>query len=90
MTKEEYVKKLQTLKTNYDSRVKNLQIDYIAKNNPHRSGGVVTDHLGSIIIDKIFADLYSLCAVHQGRELKKDGTVKKNNKVRQVYQSNLA
>lgn len=38
MTKEEYVKKLQTLKTNYDSRVKNLQIDYIAKNNPHRSG----------------------------------------------------
>lgn len=89
MTKEEYDKRVATLKNEHDKAIRELSKEYVLSNNPHKPGDVVADHTGSIVIDRVFISYRPLCAVYQGRELKKDGTVKKNKKVRQVYQSNL-
>jgi hypothetical protein len=88
----EYKEKLKVLKDEYDLKVKSLHIEYAKSNRKYEIGDKVTDHIGSIIVEKFkveinFNGLPS--TIYIGKELKKDGKFKKNNDIRHVYESNI-
>jgi len=92
MKYEEYRLKVRELEQEYQIKKIELQREYIRANNPYKAGDKVTDHIGSIIIEKIGYALTSTgepCATYTGIELKKDGQPKKNGDRRTVWQSNL-
>ena len=92
MTLQEYKDKLQEIKNETTKKEQTLAIEYAKANNPHKIGDIVTDHVGSVIVEKMN---YTMtfnnipCVVYVGSELNKDGTKKKKNSVRNVYQNNL-
>ena len=92
MSIEEYKEKQKELKAEYRKKEQALDIEFAKANNPYKVGDIVTDHIGSINIERISYG-YTFdsmpCAIYIGSELKKDGTEKKNNSVRNVYQTNL-
>ena len=92
MEYNEYEDKLRLLKKEHEEKRMQLIKEYVDSNNPYKIGDVVTDHVCSIIIEKIKYHI-SLsgfpCAVYYGPELKKDGTPKKNGNKTYVYQINL-
>jgi hypothetical protein len=92
MTHKEYLQKISDLESEYQNKQIALAKQFVNANNPHKIGDKVTDHIGSIIIEKIKFGIVSYnlpIAVYEGKVLKKDGTPKLNCKVRSVYQSNL-
>lgn len=92
MTKEEYQEKMEWLKQEFKSNQIKLMIAYVDSNNPYKLGDIVTDHIGSIIVEKISCDLSydgHPCAVYTGIELKKDDTPNKRGNKRSVWQSNI-
>ena len=92
MEYQEYEDRLRELKFEFELKKTKLIKEYVDANNPYKIGDKVTDHVCSIIIEKIKYHM-SLsgfpCAVYYGPELKKDGTPKKNGNKTYVYQSNL-
>ena len=92
MEYKEYEDKLKELKVEFEQKKERLIKEYVDANNPYKIGDKVTDHVCSIIIEKIKYHI-SLsgfpCAVYYGPELKKDGTPKKNGNKTYVYQFNL-
>ena len=92
MNKDTLTKKLTELQQVYDLRKRELLIQYCNANNSYKVGDKFTDHIGSIIIERIrysFGDsLSNPCCVYFGAELKKDGTPKKSNDKRQAWQNN--
>jgi hypothetical protein len=82
-------KKIDELEKNHDKLKSKLMIEYCDANNPYKIGDKFTDHIGTILIERI---QYSLSinpsCVYYGLELKKDGTPKKNGSKRQAWQSN--
>jgi hypothetical protein len=94
MDKQEFDKKVKSLRTKFESDKKELALAYAKENNPYKIGDTITDHAGSLIIERIdysltFGNGEYPCCVYSGTELKKDGTPKKNQEGRGVYQSNL-
>ena len=92
MNYEEYLQKVKELESDFENKKTELMKEFIRANNPYKIGDKVTDHIGSIIIEKMgFACAYNFkpCATYTGLELKKDGTPTKKGSRRQVWQSNL-
>ena len=66
--------------------------EFVKANNPYKIGDKVTDHIGTIIIEKIACNWgYSgvPCAVYFGVELNKDGKPNKRGNKRTAWQSNI-
>lgn len=89
----QYKKRLEELETKFKIDKKNLLMEFVNHNNPHKIGDIVTDHIGSVQIKKIKYSYGSFgqspCAVYEGLELKKDLTPAKKLTTRYVFQSNL-
>lgn len=89
----ELVQKLEELKTKYDSEKFAIIKSYCDANNPYKVGDVFTDHLGSILIKKIsyqgsLLDSNNYYCTYFGFNLKKDGTIRKDNSERWAHQCN--
>jgi hypothetical protein len=91
MTKEQYYEKLKAIELEYDAMKKTLYREYAFANNPYKVGDFVTDHIGTIKIEKIQAykafDLPS--CVYTGTQYKKDGTLSKKQNHTVVNQINI-
>ncbi len=78
-TEEVLHTKLQEIEDRYETEKRDLLKKFADANNPYDVGSVFTDHIGSIIIEKIYYNLFphygkTPCCVYYGVELKKDGT----------------
>jgi len=92
MDKNELKQRLKTLKDEHDEKVNQLYLEYAKSNRKYNIGDKVTDHIGSIIVEKfrVTINIEGLPEnVYIGPELKKDGTPKKNGDVRPIYESNI-
>lgn len=92
MEYQEYEDRLIELKVEFELKKTKLVKEYVDSNNPYKIGDKVTDHVCSIIIEKIKYHISldgTPCAVYYGSELKNDGTPKKNGNKTYVYQINL-
>jgi hypothetical protein len=91
--KENYEKQIAEIEKEAAERKTALVILYASENNPYKIGDVVSDHSGSIIIEKITATVYWTtkfpCCSYWGLELKKDGTLRKDKSKRSVHQLNI-
>ncbi len=94
MTEAEYKACLKLIDNKYEQDKKDLQRDYAFSNNPYSVGDKVTDHVGTIIVEKLkyspgsYGELPS--CVYYGTELTKAGTPsKRRDNKRHVYQSNI-
>jgi hypothetical protein len=93
MTREEYDLKRKKLTEDFEAAKSALAREYAFANNSIKSGDIVTDHIGSILIEEIkftkgYSNEYPQC-VYSGKILKKDLTPTKKGEKRDVYQSNL-
>ena len=91
MNYEEYLLEVKKLESEFENRKVELMKEFVRANNPYKIGDKVTDHIGSIIIEKMgFAWGFGNkpCATYTGLELKKDGTPNKMGDKRMVWQSN--
>ena len=89
MNKDTLTQKLIELEQEFELKKKQLLFQYCNANNPYNVGDKFTDHISTIIIEKIkysFGD--NPCCVYFGAELKKDGTPRKDNNKRQAWQIN--
>jgi hypothetical protein len=92
MNHEEYLQKLKELESEFENKKVKLMKDFVRANNPYKIGDKITDHIGTIIIEKLgfsWGYLKNPCATYSGIELKKDGTPNKKGTKRQVHQSNI-
>ena len=92
MNQEEYKKRLLEIESERNQKINSLKKEYAMLNNPYKIGDVITDHMGSIKIESVHLSQSSSilpCCSYFGLELKKDGTPKKNNSKRRVWQENL-
>lgn len=92
--KENFDKAIAEIEAEMKERKKRLISLYASENNPYKIGDVVTDHIGSIIIEKIspslsFGHASFPCCNYFGTELKKDGTPRKDGSKRSVHQTNI-
>ena len=88
----EYINRLAVIENTRIKQKKLLLAEYVTTNNPHKVGDLVTDHIGSIIIDDIKVwegSLHEPCAVYIGKECSKNGKIYKRGKTRHVFQTNL-
>ena len=93
MTTEEYKHKIAKLNETFEREKSLINREYAFSNNYLKKGDIVTDHLGSILIEKIqFTTSFTTgmpCCVYTGVELKKDGTPTKAAKIRSIHQTNI-
>lgn len=90
MTQDELVIERNILRSEYDKKVAELNTKYASSNNTVNHGDIVTDHVGSVRVEKIL--VYGRdepCCVYRGIELKKNGEPTKRATKRDVYQTNL-
>jgi hypothetical protein len=84
--------KLKILEQEYKLKQNEVIKQYCDDNNPYKIGDKFTDHIGTILIEKITYSHSILSSapncVYFGPELKKDGTPKKNGNKRKAWQSN--
>lgn len=91
ITKEKLKDQLNALDLKYKADRQQVLKEYALSNNTLKVGDVVTDHIGIIKIESIGVYIHfedSECT-YKGVELRKDGTPKKGNQIRTVYQSNI-
>jgi hypothetical protein len=92
MTPEEYQTEISAIEKRAESERKVLDKKYASLNNHIQPGEIVTDHMGSVLVEEIkfYRGTGLPMCVYYGKILNKDGSVtkKKVNK-RAVYQSNL-
>ena len=94
MTLDEYRKAMVALKKDFDKATGDLQRTAALSNNPVEKGMLVTDHLGSILVNAIginWADYSSRLptCIYSGVILTKQGAPRKDGKTRIVYQTNM-
>ena len=85
--------KLKVLENEFEHRKTLIMKEYCDANNPYKIGDKFTDHIGTIIIEKIYykfimGPLSNPGCIYFGPELKKDGTPKKRGDKRRAWQSN--
>lgn len=92
MKREEFDNRLKELKLEFNKNKKALLVDFALSNNTIAVGNIIKDHIGCAKVIKL--DIY--CAYdgysemkYNCIELKKDGTPKKKETMRWVYQSNI-
>jgi hypothetical protein len=93
MTQQEFDNRLNFIENRYYDATEQLYIEYAKSNNPCEIGDIIEDHVGKgqIIKQKVrqsYFDKYSLM-IYECIELKKDGTPKKKETLRTIYQCNL-
>jgi hypothetical protein len=93
MNKSEYDIKRRQLTEDFEAAKNALAKEFALSNNTVKAGDIVTDHIGSIRVEKIkwtkgYGSDYPGC-VYFGTELKKDLTPTKKGEKRDVYQYNL-
>ena len=93
MDLNEYKNLRQAIRERAKTEEMELAREYAYSNNTVKIGDIITDHIGSIKVEKIqwgfaFSRDYSEC-IYTGIELKKDKTPTKRGNKRQIYQSNL-
>jgi hypothetical protein len=88
----EYKDRVKQLEEKLDTDRAELMKQFVRDNNPYKVGDIITDHIGSIKIEKMgYSWGYGKpCATYYGIELKKDGTPNKRNSSRWAFQSNLS
>jgi len=93
MTADEYKQQMDAIDQEAEKKKRSLMKQFALSNNPYSAGEIITDHIGSILIEEIkvckgISDLP--CCIYTGTILTKDGspTKKKENK-RTVYQMNI-
>lgn len=92
MNLEEYKEGMKSLKYIHSKNVEALHIEYANSNNPHKKGEIVTDHIGSIIIDYIGYSVYAeicTCTYRGVMCRKKDNKPYASGQYREVFQTNL-
>ena len=91
MDKEMLTQRIDQLQQAFDLQKKQMMKQYCDAKNPYKVGDKFTDHIGTIVIEKIGYSYYggNPCCVFTGVGLKKDGTPRKdNNNKRNAWQSN--
>lgn len=89
MEKSELEEKLKKLEQDHELIKKSVIRDYCNSNNSYKIGDKFTDHIGSILIEKINYQYWDRpCCVYYGLDLKKDGTPTKKLSKRNAWQSN--
>lgn len=93
-TQEDFVNSLKELEQKYRKDKEDINRIFATKNNPYKIGDIVTDHIGTLLIEKIqFKPSYNANlpqCVFKGLELKKDGTPKiRQDKNRRIYQDDI-
>ena len=93
MNLSEYLDKVAEIKAASQKKIYELQLQYALEHNPYQIGDIVTDHIGSILVETISAYTDARYkepqAMYEGRVLKKDGTPTKKEQYRVVWQMNL-
>tara|TARA_R110000868_G_C10865457_1_gene761840 strand:- start:238 stop:519 length:282 start_codon:yes stop_codon:yes gene_type:complete len=88
----EYKRRLSDIESKAISARSNLAAEYAKSNRRFQAGNIVTDHIGSIIVDKV---MFSMgCSsmpdtIYCGVVLTKGMQKRKDGKIRRVSQSNL-
>ena len=88
----EYKDKVKTLEDKLEWDKTELMKQFVRENNPYKVGDIVTDHIGSVKIEKLgysWGFNSNPCATYFGIEINKDGTPNKKGKTRTAFQSNL-
>lgn len=90
MTKDELKEKLRIAEGDYERAKRIIYIDYAKSNNPYKIGDIVTDHIGSLKIERIAVSVtwYISQCVYHGIDLKTNGQPCKKQG-RAVYQTNI-
>ena len=89
MTEEELKEQLEALEKSHLLAKMVLMREYCNENNPYKIGDTFTDHIGTVLIEKIMYSYgINTSCVYLGLELKKDGTPRKDGSKRNAYQCN--
>jgi hypothetical protein len=89
MTTEEYTQKRKEIEQKCEEDKKLLMMQFVRENNPYKIGDIITDHEGSIKIEKMTYSWHGPAAVYYGTIVNKNGTMHKAGKQRGVYQLNI-
>ena len=93
MTKEEFNERMSEITQEFDKKKEKLWIEFAKSNNIVQIGDVVRDLIGLIKVEsaQVYLPSFSIYPSlrYVGTELKKDGTPKKRETKRSVYQHNL-
>jgi len=93
MTFEEYKIKEVELQKEFDLKRVMLMRSFVDANNPYKIGDRITDHIGTIEIERMGYSWGSFgnpsCATYEGIEINKDGSYNKKGKKRGVYRGNI-
>jgi hypothetical protein len=92
MKVEEYISEKNILRSEHDHQVRDLDKKYALSNSSVKIGDIVTDHMGSVKVDKILiysSSDYEPCCVYRGIEYTKAGKPTKRGNKRDAYQRNL-
>jgi len=92
MTPENYKAELKKIKEDSDKLIMELNVRFIKNVCKFKKGDIVTDHIGSICVEKI--SYQTKLGSHPefivyGVELKKDLNPRKDGSKRAIYQSNI-
>lgn len=90
MDLEQYKSKIKQIDQKAILRKRHVAKEFALANNKISIGDIISDHIGKIKVIEINIHFSNppQC-IYVGLELKKDGTVTKREKIRNVYQSNL-
>lgn len=90
---EEYKNRKAAIEHDYNKRLKALAMECAFSNSSVISGDIVTDHIGSVLVDHVkfsFSPTSGIPAcVYYGVELTKKLQPKKSGRVRGVWQTNV-
>ena len=91
---ENYKVKVAEIEAEATKKKRSLAIEFANANNPYKKGDIVTDHIGSLRIEKMtwtfgFNNNILPYCHYYGIELKKDGTPMKKQSARAVSQTNI-
>lgn len=92
MNEAQYKSAIKEIEREMHVKKSQLAAKYAKTNRKHKIGDIVTDHIGSILVEKImFTNGYSSLpdSVYEGPILTKQNKPRKDGKVRDVYQFNI-
>lgn len=91
MKREEYQRMVDLINQKRDSELEALSKKYALSNNKVKEGDIVTDHIGSVKVERIsvYLQLKVPQCVYRGVEYTKAGHSFKSGAKRDVYQQNL-
>ena len=93
MTKDDFDVRMSEITQEFNEKREKLWIEFAKSNNIVQIGDVVRDHTGLIKVEgaQVFLPSFSNYPYmrYEGTELKKDGTLKKKETIRSVFQGNM-